>query len=314
MMDGLVIKSTGNEISVKLSNGEKRMCKIRGRFRIQSIKSTNPVAVGDHVVVEVNENDAYGWITDIKDRTNFIVRKSINLSHQAHIIAANIDHAFLITTLQNPFTTLGFIDRFLVTCEAYHIPASIVVNKCDEWAEKEEIEFEYRKQIYEAAGYPTLATSVISKAGLTELKNRMHGNISLFSGHSGVGKSSLINVMYPEFNLKTGAVSEVHRKGTHTTTFAELFELAENTFIIDSPGIKELGLYKMQKHEIGSYFPEIRELSDQCRFNNCLHLNEPDCAVRKAAEEELLSSERFSSYLNMLNSDELIALPGQNKR
>jgi len=306
---GKVVKSTGSEITVKFDSGERRICKVRGSFRIKSIKSTNPVAVGDRVEVLINENDPIGIIVDIHERKNYIVRKSINLSHQLHIIAVNIDTAFIVTTLADPFTTPGFIDRFLVTCEAYHIQAIIVVNKCDQFNEKAIKELEKRRKIYTDVGYEILVTSATTGEGLAELKALMRNKTSLFSGHSGVGKSSLINALYPNFNLRVGEISSKHNKGTHTTTFAEMLELDENTYIIDSPGIKELGLFNMQKEEIGHYFPEINKVSEGCKFSNCMHVNEPGCAVMKATEEGSIAEERYQSYLNMINSDEIVSKP-----
>lgn len=306
---GIVVKSTGSEITVKLESGERRICKVRGNFRIKSIKSTNPVAVGDRVEVLININDPIGIIVDIHERKNYIIRKSINLSHQSHIIAVNIDTAFLITTLADPFTTPGFIDRFLVTCEAYHIHAVLIVNKCDQFNEKAKLELERRVKIYTSIGYEVIVTSATTGEGLSNLKSMMKEKTSLFSGHSGVGKSSLINALYPDFNIRVGGISNKHNKGTHTTTFAEMHELEENTFVVDSPGIKELGLFNMQKEEIGHYFREINEVSEDCKFGNCIHVNEPGCAVLEAVKSGNISEQRYQSYLNMISSDEIVSKP-----
>ncbi len=283
-----------------------RECKVRGIFRMKGLRTTNPLAVGDRVVVEASAAGDYHVITEIDPRENYIIRRSINLSKEAHILAANIDQAFVIATVSSPRTSLGFIDRMLITCEAYHIPVVIVVNKCDLYASDADLDkLAELQHIYTQAGYEVLLVSAATGFNLEELRKRMNLKINLFTGHSGVGKSTLINAIEPRLHLKTGEISEVHSKGKHTTTFAELFELWENTWIIDTPGVKEFGIVDMKKEEIGDYFPEIRRLSEHCRFANCMHENEPGCAVKEAAERGDFEAQRYSSYLGLLHSEEL---------
>ena len=303
-MKGRVIRSTGSFATVRTLAGETLECTIRGIFRLKGIRSTNPVAVGDWV--EVNGDVGETAITEIYLRENYIIRKSINLSKESHILAANIDQAFVIATLHSPRTSLGFIDRLLVTCEAYHIPVSIVLNKTDLYtSEKDKKNVAYFYDVYRAAGYRIMETSVENRIGIDALSEAMRGKVNLFSGHSGAGKSSLINLLAPGVNLRTGALSSAHNKGQHTTTFAELHELFADTWIIDTPGIKEFGMVDMEKYELGGYFPEIALLSEGCKFNNCLHVAEPGCAVRENAATGKLHARRYESYLGMLESDEL---------
>jgi ribosome biogenesis GTPase len=305
-MKGLVIRSTGSFATVKTEDGVFRECKVRGIFRMKGLRTTNPLAVGDRVVVEASAAGDYHVITEIDPRENYIIRRSINLSKEAHILAANIDQAFVIATVSSPRTSLGFIDRMLITCEAYHIPVVIVVNKCDLYASDADLDkLAELQHIYTQAGYEVLLVSAATGFNLEELRKRMNLKINLFTGHSGVGKSTLINAIEPRLHLKTGEISEVHSKGKHTTTFAELFELWENTWIIDTPGVKEFGIVDMKKEEIGDYFPEIRRLSEHCRFANCMHENEPGCAVKEAAERGDFEAQRYSSYLGLLHSEEL---------
>ncbi len=305
-MKGLVIRSTGSFATVKTEDGVFRECKVRGIFRMKGLRTTNPLAVGDRVVVEASAAGDYHVITEIDPRENYIIRRSINLSKEAHILAANIDQAFVIATVSSPRTSLGFIDRMLITCEAYHIPVVIVVNKCDLYSSDADLDkLAELQHIYTQAGYEVLLVSAATGFNLEELRKRMNLKINLFTGHSGVGKSTLINAIEPRLHLKTGEISEVHSKGKHTTTFAELFELWENTWIIDTPGVKEFGIVDMKKEEIGDYFPEIRRLSEHCRFANCMHENEPGCAVKEAAERGDFEAQRYSSYLGLLHSEEL---------
>ncbi|MFN4124109.1 MAG: ribosome small subunit-dependent GTPase A [Flavobacteriales bacterium] len=304
--NGLVIKSTGSIIHVKLDSGAIKECKVSGRFRIKDIKNTNPVAVGDHVQIEIRANEALGLITEIAPRRNYIIRKSINLSRQAHIIASNIDLALIVVTLKEPRTSTGFIDRFLVTCEAYSIPAYIVLNKTDLYQSKEDIDAWAELQYtYETAGYEILPVSAANKQNTEQLLDVMRGKICLFSGHSGVGKSALVNTLNPMLNQRIGEISDVHAKGKHTTTFAELLEIAPDTYIIDTPGIKELGLIDMEKTELDDYFPEIFKYAQDCKYNSCLHENEPGCAVKQAVEDDLIAPSRYVNYIGMLHSEEL---------
>jgi ribosome biogenesis GTPase len=303
-MKGRVIRSTGSFATVRTESGETRECKIRGVFRLKGIRTTNPVAVGDWV--EITGDAGESAITEIYPRENYIIRKSINLSKEAHILAANIDHAFVIVTLHSPRTSLGFLDRLLVTCEAYHIPVTIVLNKIDLYTSpKDQKQMEGIYEVYRASGYTILETSVEKQKGIDQLKAAMQGKVSLFAGHSGAGKSSLINSIAPEVNLRIGALSSAHNKGQHTTTFAELHELFSDTWIIDTPGVKEFGMVDMEKSELGGYFPEIAALSNECKFSNCLHISEPGCAVREHAGTAQLHARRYESYLGMLESDEL---------
>lgn len=303
-MTGTVTKSTGSNYLVRIEGGKIISCKLKGKIRLDDRKTTNPVTVGDKVDVEL-ENEDEGLISNIHQRKNYIIRKSINLSKQAHIIASNMDQAILIATLVEPRTSLGFIDRFLITAEAYSIPAILVFNKSDN-LNKELLEIQNEIiSIYETIGYPCYVISSLDKKSVDQLKPVLQGKTTLISGHSGVGKSTFINALQPELNLKTGEISAAHSKGTHTTTFAELFHLDFGADIIDTPGIKELGLVEMKKEEVGHYFPEIRKYMNDCKFNNCLHVNEPKCAVREAAERGDISPERYESYLKILDGEEM---------
>lgn len=305
-MKALVIRSTGSFATVRLEDGRQVECKVRGVFRLKGLRTTNPVAVGDRVEVDLASGNDVSVITEIEPRDNYLIRKSINLSKEAHVLAANIGQAFVIATLHSPRTSFGFIDRLLVTCEAYHIPVMIVLNKCDLYhGEKDEALLRMFEAVYAPTGYPILKLSALSGEGLPALRDAMEGKINLFSGHSGSGKSSLINALSPDLRLRTGDISKAHNKGQHTTTFAELFELFPGTWIIDTPGVKEFGMVDMEKSELGDYFPEIRLLSTQCKFSNCLHVNEPGCAVRDMADSDMLHHYRYQSYLGMLESDEL---------
>ena len=298
---GTVIRSTGSWYTVMTSDQEIIECKIKGRFRIKGLRTTNPVAVGDHVEIEISPSgDAV--IIDINERKNYIVRKATKLSKATHIIASNLDQAIIIVSLIKPRTSTGFIDRFLTTAEAYHIPAYVVFNKYDIYDAKTKEQLEYYVNVYENIGYNCLVTSVPDQMHLKQFKNMLAGKVSLLAGHSGVGKSALINAVDPSLNLKEGLISEYHEKGKHTTTFAEMFELNFGGFIIDTPGIKEFGLVAFEKEELGQRFPELRERMHHCRFNNCLHINEPGCAVLQALAKNEIAEFRYLNYLNMLEN------------
>ena len=305
-MTGLVYKSTGSWYTVKSEQGDFMECRMKGKFRIKGIKSTNPIAVGDRVDYELEEtSDAVtGTIYNIHERKNYIVRKSVNLSHQMHIIASNIDRVFLLITINNPPTTTNFIDRFLVTAEAYGIETVLVFNKIDTFDEVTLDEQLYLQHIYQEIGYQCLRVSSTEMKGIEELKALMIGKVSMFSGHSGVGKSTLVNALEPNLQLKTKVISEQSMQGQHTTTFAEMYDLSFDARIIDTPGIKGFGIVDMEKEEISGYFPEFFKLKDQCKFNNCLHKDEPHCAIKKALEEDKISWTRYKSYLKILEGDE----------
>lgn len=300
MAEGLVIKSTGSWYKVKLNDGNTIDARIRGKLRIADIKSTNPVSVGDIVFLDVEPDGEY-MITDLKPRKNYIIRKSTNLSKQTHIIAANVDQALLITSLKQPKLKFGFIDRFLMTAEAYGIPAVIVFNKMDLLNEEELDYVQELSQAYQKVGYPSLHISVNDGFGLEIIREMLTDKITLFSGHSGVGKSSLLNAMNATIDTRVSTVSDSNEKGKHTTTFAEMFETAPNTYVIDTPGIKNFGLTDMTPEELKNYFPEMVERSGNCRFSNCIHMNEPGCAVREAYESSELPWFRYEDYLNFFD-------------
>lgn len=302
-MKGLVIKSIGSKYLVKVEETVLD-CLLKGKIRLEGRKTTNPIAVGDIVEVEEDKNNEFA-ITKIEPRKNYIIRKSINLSKQSQILASNLDQAIIIATLVAPRTSLGFIDRFLVTAEAYHIPAKIIFNKCDLLDEPSQSIQNDIIKIYTAIGYECFEVSATQNIGIKDLEIIFKDKTTLITGHSGVGKSSFINALQPGLKLRTGEISSAHLKGTHTTTFAELFVLRFGGNIIDTPGIKELGLVEMKKEELGHYFPEIRKYMHDCKFNNCLHINEPKCAVLKAVEDGLMSEERYKSYFGMLHGEEM---------
>lgn len=303
-MTGLVMKSTGSWYLVKAENGDVLECRLKGKIRLDDRKTTNPVAVGDIVDLEL-DRDGSNQISKIHPRRNYIIRKSINLSKQAHILASNLDQAILVATLVAPRTSLGFIDRFLVTAEAYSIPAKIVFNKRD-ILDTESLALQNEiMELYSKIGYECFSVSSLNKDDVEAIKHLLKDKTTLIAGHSGVGKSTLVNAIEPDLGLRTGEISSAHLKGTHTTTFAELFPLSFGGNIIDSPGIKELGLVEMKKEEVGHYFPEIRQRMNDCKFNNCLHVNEPKCAVLKAVEDGEISQERYRSYLGILNGEEM---------
>lgn len=303
MKTGLVIRSTGSWYEVRQEGGAVIKCRIQGKFRIRDIKSTNPIAVGDWVDFDLQQDDT-GVIKDIHDRKNYIIRKSVNLSKRSHIIASNVDQAILMVTVANPKTSTGFIDRFLVCAEAYQIPVKIVFNKIDLLNENDKKQLNYLEWLYQDVGYQTYLTSAIEITGVGVVKELMKGKVSLIAGHSGVGKSTLINVLDPSLNLKTGEISEAHHKGRHTTTFAEMFELEFGGFIVDSPGIKGFGIVDIEKKELGHYFPEFRTRMEKCKFNNCQHINEPDCAIIDAVEKENIPAERYANYLAIHSDNE----------
>lgn len=305
-MTGTVYKSTGSWYTVKSENGDFVECRMKGKFRIKGIKSTNPIAVGDIVDYELDEtSDAVtGTIHNIHERKNYIVRKSVNLSKQIHIIASNIDQVFLLVTIDNPPTTTSFIDRFLVTAEAYGIEAILVFNKIDTLTEQTLDDQLYLQHIYQEIGYKCLRISSTENKGVDKLKEMMVGKVSMFSGHSGVGKSTLVNAMEPSLHLKTSVISEQSKQGQHTTTFAEMYDLSFDARIIDTPGIKGFGIVDMEPTEISGYFPEFFKLKDQCKFNNCLHKEEPHCAIKAALEKDEIAWFRYNSYLKILEGDE----------
>jgi len=303
-MEGLITKSTGSWYQVVTEDGQKYDCRIKGIFRTKGITTTNPIAVGDEVDFELEPEQGTGLITKLHQRRNYIIRKSINLSKQAQIIAANLDQALLIVTLASPRTSLGFIDRFLVTAEAYDIPAALVFNKLDLFSDEGlEILADY-KAIYENIGYPCYEVSALNGTNVEQVSAIIKDKMTLFSGHSGVGKSSLINALVPELKLRTTEISEWHDKGVHTTTFAEMFELPQGGYIIDTPGIRELGVIDIEKNELSHFFPEMRALLNQCRFNSCRHINEPGCAVIKAVEEGDIELSRYESYLSIYHGND----------
>lgn len=301
-MRGVVVKSTGSWYQVKNQEGHLIQCRIKGKFRLEGIKHTNPIAVGDFVEYEVEDNNEQNTavIHKIYDRKNYIIRKSSNLSKQTHIIASNIDQALLVAALVQPQTSLGFIDRFIMTAEAYHIPTIVVFNKSDLYEGGLEDILNETMSIYQNIGYTCFETSVVSGKNTDKLKSILKDKTTLVAGHSGVGKSSLLNHISPGLNLKTGDISNFSQKGTHTTTFAEMFDLSFGGSIIDTPGIKEFGIVDFNESEISHYFKEMRPYITQCRFNNCKHLNEPGCAVKEAVENGEIAQERFNSYMNIL--------------
>ncbi len=303
-MKGIVTKSTGSWYTVYIENGERIDCRLKGKFRMKGIKSTNPVAVGDYINFEYEEGKETGVINKIFERKNYIIRKSVNLSKQTHIIASNIDIAFLLVTIDNPPTSPGFIDRFLATAEAYSIPVIILFNKIDMYNDDELEKLAMLEAVYTEIGYSCIAISATKNIDIDKVKNLMKDKTTMFSGHSGVGKSTLINTMEPTLNLKTAEISKQHKQGLHTTTFAEMFELSFGGFIIDTPGIKGFGVFDFKPQEITDYFPEFFKLKSKCKFNNCLHINEPNCAIKKSVEEGEIAYSRYNSYLQMVEGDE----------
>lgn len=305
-MKAVVYKSTGSWYQVKGEDGKMYRARIRGRFRLDGIQSTNPVAVGDRVelMLEEGNKEIQAVIVGIEDRDNYIVRRSVNLSHQKHIIASNIDIAFLLVTVAGPVTTPSFIDRFLVTAEAYRIKTVLLFNKIDTYDQEQIDEMLFLAAMYRQIGYTCIEISATTGKNIDKVKELMLGKTSLFSGHSGVGKSTLVNALQPGLDLKTSDISSIHQQGQHTTTFAEMFDLDFGARIIDTPGIRGFGVVEMERQEIGDYFPEFFALKQNCRFHNCLHLNEPQCAVKDALEEGTLFWSRYNSYVQLLEGDE----------
>jgi ribosome biogenesis GTPase len=303
MPSGLVIKSTGSWYQVATESGGLIPCRLRGRFRIEGIRTTNPLAVGDRVDFEMEPGKATALITNIKPRSNLIIRKATRLSSAAHIIATNLDYLLLIATVAQPRTSTGFIDRFLATAEAYHIPAALVFNKIDLLNNESTQELDSLTEIYEAAGYSVLHVSAHTGHNLDKLYHFIKNKLVLFSGHSGVGKTALINKLIPGINLRTGELSGKHQKGKHTTTFAEAIALPGGGWIVDTPGIKEFGLYDLEKETLAQRFPEMRRLMPDCRFANCTHLHEPGCAVKLAVSNGLIANTRYQNYMNMMLND-----------
>lgn len=297
---GLVMRSTGSWYEVRTTEGNILQCRLKGKFKIKDLKVTNPIAVGDKVAYDLeNETENTGIIYDILPRENYIIRKSVHKTAHGHLLASNIDQAVLIVTLTFPRTSLGFIDRFLVSAESFRIPTVLVFNKLDVLTEEQVAYQEELADLYEGMGYRCLFTSATNNIGVDTFEEVLEGKVSLIAGHSGVGKSTLVNTIAPDLDLPTSEISTFANKGVHTTTFAEMFEISPGTFIIDSPGIKELGLADIEKEEISHYFPEMRELLGECRFHNCMHIDEPKCAVKDAVVEGTIAESRYASYLSM---------------
>ncbi len=301
---GVVLKSTGSSYKVLTENEEVVVCSVKGKLRIKELRNTNPVAVGDNVLFEMDNKSNTGIITEVLDRRNYILRKSSNLSRHSQIIAANIDQVFLMITIILPETPVEFIDRFLISAEAYRIPATIVINKTDLYGDEEVKKMEYLESMYTRIGYECIRLSVYKNQNLDRLRQLLAGKISLVSGYSGVGKTSLLNAFNPEIKLKTAEISDYHKQGKHITTFPEMHHMPFGGFVIDTPGIRGFGVVDMEKNEIYHFFREIFAKSKECRFNNCLHLDEPGCAVRSAVEKGDIDFLRYRSYLNIMDGDD----------
>ncbi len=299
-MKGLVIKNTGSWYIVNTDEGEAIRCKIKGNFRLKGIRSTNPVSVGDWVDIELNADNT-AFITRIHERKNYIIRRSSNLSKESHIIAANLDQALLIISINTPLTSTTFIDHFLATAEAYRIPVHIVINKCDTFTEEDKEYADALCHLYRSIGYECCQVSATTGEGFDHIGQTIRQKITLLSGNSGVGKSTIINRILPDANVRTGEVSASHHKGMHTTTFSEMYPLPQGGYIIDTPGIKGFGTIDFDANEVAHYFPEIFEISQVCRFNNCTHRHEPGCAVLKALENHEISESRYASYLSIID-------------
>lgn len=305
-ISGIVYKSTGSWYTVKGEDGKFYASRIKGKFRLQGIKSTNPVAVGDKVIIqlETKGDEEVGVIQTIEERKNYIIRKSVNLSKQTHILAANIDLAFLLVTYNNPTTSTTFIDRFLVTAEAYHIPVILLFNKIDAYSVEEFAEMKYLAELYRNIGYTCVGISAEIGQNIDEVKALMKDKKVMLSGHSGVGKSTLANALQPGLNLKTSSISLQHQQGQHTTTFAEMYDLDFGAQLIDTPGIRGFGVVDIDEHELGNYFPEFFKLKQNCKFNNCKHIEEPKCAVKEALEKDEIAFSRYKSYLQIINNED----------
>ena len=302
-MRGLVVRNTGSWYTVRTDGGQLIECKIKGNFRLKAIRHTNPVVIGDHVEIEAN-NGGTAFITAINKRRNYMIRRASNLSKQTHILAANIDLALLVVTVNYPQTTTVFIDRFLATAEAYRIPVVLVFNKLDRYDDDDLTYMNALIHLYTTVGYKCLSVCALNGMGMDGMQTLLKNKVALLSGHSGVGKSTIINHLAPEAMLKTNTISEYHKKGMHTTTFSEMIYLGEGSYVIDTPGIKGFGTVEMEGVEVAHYFPELFRFSADCRFGNCTHRNEPGCAVRKAVEEHYISESRYRSYLNILEDKE----------
>ena len=302
-MDGLVIKNTGSWVDVRTDGGEVVRCKVKGNFRLKGIRSTSPVVVGDYVTFERN-SEGTAFINDIRDRRNYIIRKSINLSKQSHILAANVDVCLLVVTLREPVTSIVFIDRFLATAEAYSIPVSIIINKVDLLSAEEKEKAERLAKLYSDIGYHTLITSVTKRLGLESLPDLLKDKTALLAGNSGVGTSELLNWLVPGAGARTAPISEAHLSGMHTTTFSEMYDLPFGGRLIDIPGVKGFGTFNFEREEVSHYFREIFTVGRGCRFSNCIHVNEPGCAVREAVERGEIAGSRYNSYLNMLDDQD----------
>ena len=298
-MKGLVIKNTGSWYLVRTDEGKDVECKVKGRFRLQGIRATNPVAVGDRVRISLNR-EGTGFIEEIEDRKNYIIRRASNLSKQSHILAANLDQCMLIVTVNYPETSTTFIDRFLASAEAYQVPMKLLFNKVDAYDADELRYLDALVALYESIGYPCYRLSAVEGTGVDSVRRLLRGNITLFAGNSGVGKSTLINALLPGSAARVGEISAYHNKGMHTTTFSEMYPVEGGGYVIDTPGVKGFGTFDMEVGEIGHYFPEIFRFSAQCRYGDCTHRNEPGCAVRRAVEEHYVSESRYASYLSML--------------
>jgi ribosome biogenesis GTPase / thiamine phosphate phosphatase len=303
-LKGIVIKSTGSWITVRQEDGRRIECKLKGQFRIKGLRSTNPIAIGDKVDFDWVTGEGIGLISDIEERDNYIIRRATKLSKVTHIIAANIDNACVVVTLASPRTSTGFIDRFLVTATGYYIKATIIFNKIDLYSHTLQGREDFLRSVYENAGYDCYSVSALKGTHVGTIFDLLAGKINLFAGHSGAGKSALINAICPDLNLKTGKISKAHGKGMHTTTFPEMFELSNGGFIIDTPGIKEFGLIDFEKSEIPRCFPEMERFLPYCQYRNCTHVHEPNCAVKAAIKTGEVSELRYNSYLSILSDPE----------
>ncbi len=302
-MQGIVIKSTGSWYTVYTDDNRKVACKVKGNFRLKGIRTTNPVAVGDIVTIDEN-NDGTAYITALQPRSNYIIRRASNLSKESHIIGANLDRAYLVATLSHPVTSTIFIDRFLATAEAYRVPATLIINKIDLLTTDDDRELlKAVHYLYKSIGYPVIETSTVTREGIDQLKEDLYGQISLLSGNSGVGKSSLINAIIPEIETKTAEISDVHDTGMHTTTFSEAYPIGSGGWLIDTPGIRGFGTIDLDRNEVSHYFPDIFVVSAECRYGNCTHTHEPGCAVLKAVEDNRIARSRYTSYLSILEDE-----------